>query len=97
LRVFLNECGDRFTSEQWEDFKLKVKRLNVIHSQRLASNRRADLEALEHKLKILTDKEEVLKCKDEMKHLLLYKVESLRIRAKADELTNRDLPTIGIC
>jgi hypothetical protein len=93
LESFSMECGGRFTPEQLEEFKLKVKRLNVIQSQRLASNMRADLEALEHKLKSLIDKEEVLKCKDEMKHLLLYKVESLRIRAKADEPTNKDLPT----
>jgi hypothetical protein len=56
------------------------------------------VEALEHKLKILTDREEVLKCKDEMKHLLLYKVESLRIRAKADELTGLiEIFPLGIC
>jgi hypothetical protein len=90
---FLTECDGRFTPDQWEDFKLKVKRLNVIHSLRLASNRLADFETLERKLESLTVKEEILKCKDDMKHLLLYKVESLRIRAKADELTNGDFPT----
>jgi hypothetical protein len=35
----------------------------------------------------------VSKCKDEIKRLLLYNVESVRIRAKADELDNRDLST----
>jgi hypothetical protein len=59
----------------------------------LAANRRADLETLETKLKTLTDKEEIMKCTADIKKLLLYNVESLRIRAKADELTNRDLPT----
>jgi hypothetical protein len=89
----LSDCDGRFSAEQWENFKSRVKSLNIVHSQRLAANRRAELEALEIKLKTLTDKDDIMKCSADIKKLLLYKVESLRIRAKADELTNRDLPT----
>jgi hypothetical protein len=64
---FLSDGDGRFSPELWEDFKSRVKRLNVIHSQRLAANRRADLESLENKLKILTVKEEILKCTAEIK------------------------------
>jgi hypothetical protein len=78
----LNDCEGRLTPEQWEHFKLQVKRLNIIHSQRLAANRRADLETLENKLKTLTVKEDILKCTAEIKQLLLYKVESLRISGR---------------
>jgi hypothetical protein len=59
----------------------------------MAANRRSKLEELESKWRDATDKTAVSKCKDEIKRLLLYNVESVRIRAKADELDNRDLST----
>jgi hypothetical protein len=59
----------------------------------MAANRRSKLEELESKWRDATDKTAVSKCKDEIKRLLLYNVESVRIQAKADELDNRDLST----
>jgi hypothetical protein len=64
-----------------------------MHSQRLAANRRSKLEELENKWRSATDKATVFKCKDEIKRLLLYNVKSVQIRAKVEELENRDLPT----
>jgi hypothetical protein len=91
--MFATECAGSLSGVQWEEFKKKVKNLNVVHSQRLASNRRSKLEDLENKWREATDKITEKKCKEDIKKLLLYNVESIRIRAKADELENRDLPT----
>jgi hypothetical protein len=92
-KLFLTECAGSLSGSEWEEFKRKVKKLNIIHSQRLAANRRSKLEELENKWRDATDKITVSKCTDEIKILLLYNAESVRIRAKADELDNRGLPT----
>lgn len=54
-KSFLTECDGGLRGQQWETFKVKVKRLNIAHSQRLAANRKSKLDALENRWRNTTD------------------------------------------
>jgi hypothetical protein len=71
-KLFLIDCAGSLSGPKWEEFKGKVNNLNNIHSQRLAASRKSKLEDIESKWRNAADKTTAIKCKDEIKRLVLY-------------------------
>ena len=77
----------------WNDFKKQVKELIMIHSSRLNKNRKKIISQIELKIKQATDPIRRQELMQDIKNELDFEYQGKRIRAKVDELNNRDKST----